>query len=388
MTRCRSFTSKKKRRCASLAQLMGANREVRFRCGLPVAKTGHKPAAAAAADEEPAAVQPRTTMLINLERCASSRSRRNNAGSPSPASGRPPGNPLLPSRFASSLSFEPGSPQARLGTFSCTKRIPDDSLAIAFLWLSGQQLRGCARVCKEWRVVIRASRILSVKEKEFEWTGTDYDGEGIIYYHGTLFGTRSKWANPAKLCVCPLTVSSSSSAGRPLSLNSRGGAPDAGRSHDIAALAHRCVSHYQTDSLPFSWVAFDFGPVSVCPTWYTVGTSTVLKSYPVSWKLFGSNHCSSASASLFTADMWQNWFLLDEVQGAEFRADCLSKTFPVKGPSPGRFETGISYVNTWSVGFYRHLRLVQTGLNQQYGHVLTVSGIEFYGHVKRTSHFC
>ncbi|KAJ9471397.1 hypothetical protein DIPPA_05194 [Diplonema papillatum] len=28
------------------------------------------------------------------------------------------------------------------------------------------------------------------------------------------------------------------------------------------------------------------------------------------------------------------------------------------------------------------------GLNQQYGYVLTVLGIEFCGHVKRSSHFC
>ena len=230
------------------------------------------------------------------------------------------------------------------------KTISGTVLAYSMSFLPSVDLRRCVVVCQEWRLVIKNSVFLSAAAHKFEFTGTNYDDEGIIYYIGTHYNKRS-WINPSRFGNVALL---SSETRVWLKKNS------------LEALVGNKVSHFSTAPLPFSWVAVDFINFSVCPTHYTIGTSTSISSYPTSWQLLGYENSENPSM-----DAWLNWVLLDEVRNCQFFSpNRLSATFPVKCRRNK---------------FFRYLRIIQIAANQQFGHDFTVSGLEFYGSLKKNT---
>eukprot|EP01063_Lacrimia_lanifica_P015470 TRINITY_DN22226_c0_g1_i1.p1 TRINITY_DN22226_c0_g1~~TRINITY_DN22226_c0_g1_i1.p1 ORF type:complete len:339 (+),score=83.90 TRINITY_DN22226_c0_g1_i1:59-1075(+) len=234
-------------------------------------------------------------------------------------------------------------------------------LELALAYLQSPALRQCVRVSKAWRSLVTNSGVLRRNLSEFIYTGADYDRQGILFYFGTLFGRRDHWANPSKLPVCPLEVHASSV------LKTLPGC-------DVHNIVHCGVADFATDSLPYSWVVFDFGEgLAVSPTHYTVGTSKHLTCYPASWQLLGCEHTGTGSHM----GMWRNWVVLDSVEPCDvrFSPSTHSQTFHVKSEPTHRA--------------YRYLRLLQTSSNQQFGDSFVVSGVEFYGHiVKPNPHAC
>ena len=231
-----------------------------------------------------------------------------------------------------------------------------------FLFLSAENLRRCLLVSKAWGIIIRNHPILSLRRSEFEWSGHNYDARGILYYFGTVFGRRAQWTNPSKGVLLDIKLLSSSRvSGASRRCSARG------IGERLENVVSHGVTHYSTDGLPCSWVAIDFGRFAVSPTHYTIGTSTEQTCFPTSWQLLGCEYGKEGEL-----DMWNNWVVLDEVRGVDppFCATRLSATFSAKSPAA-------------SQAYYRYLRVMQVGANQQFGNNFLISGIEFYGHLQR-----
>eukprot|EP01062_Namystynia_karyoxenos_P049570 TRINITY_DN379_c0_g1_i1.p1 TRINITY_DN379_c0_g1~~TRINITY_DN379_c0_g1_i1.p1 ORF type:complete len:533 (+),score=164.46 TRINITY_DN379_c0_g1_i1:82-1599(+) len=256
---------------------------------------------------------------------------------------------------------------------------PESWLPRVFDFCDRPTLIVAVRVSRVWALTVRAARHLRERMLQFAWSGEDgpaearyrtadpaagvsgcYDGLGIVHYFGTGLARRGWWENPAKDLLHPVKLYCS--ARHP-----------ALRRH-LTAVLHRGVAHFETDALPHSWVAMDFGEFRVCPTWYTIGSSAggpdgkPRRAHPVAWQLLGAEYPGRP-------DQWEvwDWTVLGEERlgdGEGFSDSRLAMTFPVRpAAAPGKA--------------FRFFRLVQTSRNQHFGHAFQVSGFEVYGYLRR-----
>ncbi len=86
---------------------------------------------------------------------------------------------------------------------------------------------------------------------EFRYT-SDFDGNGIVHYLGTQYGTQS-WRNPDTAGLMNVTASSVAPDSQPLSCA-------------VGNAVVRCVTKPEPDS----WICFDFGNALIRPTAYTL----------------------------------------------------------------------------------------------------------------------
>lgn len=124
------------------------------------------------------------------------------------------------------------------------------------------------------------------------------------------------------------------------------------------------MARFQTDKLPFSWVGIEFVGFTVVPTAYTIGTSShPTDPYPKSWEF---------QATADTAADWDSctWLCLDKQLDGTFVPGSL--------PESSRTYVLVPCPNHRS---YRRFRILQTAVNSQWGHELSVSGLEVYGNL-------
>jgi hypothetical protein len=227
-------------------------------------------------------------------------------------------------------------------------------------------------VSRLWNTAVREDGVLRSRRLAFVFTGTDYDGHGVLHHLARVSGAsralsrldattdmQRRALNPATGPSPPVQVRCSALVG------------PAYQGGDVRNVTSFGVSHFATENLPFSWVGVDLLSLRLHVTAYTLGTSTEAQpSFPTEWELQGTAE---------GLDDWGMcaWHVVDRQTthrfGESSTASPLSATFIVERPSAvskGR-------------GPFRRLRIVQTARNAHWGHELQASGLEFYGNLQK-----
>ena len=174
--------------------------------------------------------------------------------------------------------------------------------------------------------------------QEFFYSGTPLDTAGILYFLGATTGTNytpTTWNNPhnmGRVVVAASTVASGAAANL------------VNRSTDTAN---------RTTAVASSWYRIDFGTGrAVRPTTYLLQHDGTTGAFLRTWRLEGSNDTTT-------------WTTLDTRTN----------------------DTTLNDINTWGAftcnagdtGFWRYLRVLQTGTNSDATNVLTLAEFEVYG---------
>jgi len=169
---------------------------------------------------------------------------------------------------------------------------------------------------------------------QFDYSGVDFDDNGIVHNLGTNFNT-AQWINPDTKGLVKVVLSSLV-------------ADSASSSAVVGKRAVRCV----TKPEPGSWVKVDFLDNSVQPTHYTI------------------RHYSSWDTEALRS--WRFQGSQDGVSWTTLKTHSNDTSLKTKGGS-----------HTWALPassvFYSLFRLLQTGPNSNNHHYLAISGFELYG---------
>ena len=202
---------------------------------------------------------------------------------------------------------------------------------------------------------------LDFQNKFFKYVH-DYDENGICYWLGTDYGRNNEWKNPAKLNRIKLESSE--------------------RYGSIYDMIDRSIKKgynpwEQTGGCSFSekgWIVFNFGPIRIKPTYYTLRHRNSDNCYMKSWNLLGSLD----GIKYEILDKHWHWI-------SPFGGPGQSRTFKIDGNSNK---------------YYRYFKIQITGKNSGFQHVkpalalmggitivtighwaITFYGLELYGYV-------
>jgi hypothetical protein len=271
---------------------------------------------------------------------------------------------------------EPGPrnlPRPGVGKFAFAE-FPEVVLQLILSFLSQSELADIAvLVNRTWCGAIRRSTELNGRRFAFNYSGVDYDGQGILSYLGrrsAAAATMARFTTSKTAGSVDLSVSLARARNPALALRPQVRAWCASFDGAIApsalaeCLCGGSVGRFVTDKMPFAWVGVDLLEFGVVPTWYTLGGSTDADDpYPLQWELQAT---TTAGTSWDGAD----WVVLDRQMG-----DMLCR----KGPTP----PSKTFQVTAKAQPFRRFRIVQTSANSHWGHELAVSGLELYGTLHR-----